>query len=153
MRPTAAIALPLRGDDGASALKPMTPASRRSPTPAANASRAAAALFASAAPRPHQRRPFVFYHLRKCGGSTTRTQLVAACRRRALRHWMPCFDDVACDTYTAPEGHQFWDGDWPAVLGGHLARASVERAFLAQVRPRGGARRPRRATASSCASR
>ena len=46
--------------------------------------------------------PFVFYHLRKSGGSQLRSALSAAASRLGVAPFVACFGNVPCETYAPP---------------------------------------------------
>ncbi|KAJ1398775.1 hypothetical protein B484DRAFT_252798 [Ochromonadaceae sp. CCMP2298] len=64
--------------------------------------------------RPSVQSPFIFFHQRKAAGSSLRTSLHEAADRMNVSHYMPCKDNVSCDTYTFPMNARF------AVNAGHF---------------------------------
>ena len=51
---------------------------------------------------PSIERPFVFFHNRKCGGTTLRAAISTAARRHNMTNntlWIPCHDGVKCDNF------------------------------------------------------
>ena len=115
----------------------------------AAAPEAAARLPVATAPRTHKKHPFVFFHQRKTGGSTIRTQMVYSAKKHSLSSWVPCSNRVPCESCYAPPHPPF-----SAVYGGHLYWASVQKALLRQQGIHVGGAATRRCTASrSSASR
>ena len=68
----------------------------------AAAPEAAARLPVATAPRTHKKHPFVFFHQRKTGGSTIRTQMVYSAKKHSLSSWVPCSNRVPCESCYAP---------------------------------------------------
>ena len=69
---------------------------------------------------PSPARPFVFLHQRKTGGTTLRKGLHRRAQQLGVHSWLPCFDDVPCQSYAAPEALAN-----VSLLGGHLAWPNV----------------------------
>ena len=69
---------------------------------------------------PSPARPFVFLHQRKTGGTTLRKGLHRRAQQLGVHSWLPCFDDVPCQSYAAPEALAN-----VSLLGGHLAWPDV----------------------------
>ena len=45
-------------------------------------------------------RPIIFFHQRKCGGSSVRLLLRRAAKTLNISSFIPCHDGISCDTYT-----------------------------------------------------
>jgi hypothetical protein len=77
--------------------------------------------------------PFIFFHQRKAGGSSLRTTLQDAGLELKIPYFIPCADDVSCDTYTFP----FNRIGSTALFAGHfrwgvqsdLARGGIEHKY------------------------
>jgi hypothetical protein len=74
-------------------------------------------------------RPLVFFHLRKCAGSTMRSQLVRAAQKEiGARSWfIPCKDNVPCTTYQLQTKAGGRLRRTISVYGGHLFFGDVQR--------------------------
>jgi hypothetical protein len=90
-----------------------------------NAPGRAAALGAAIA-TPTAKNPLVFFHLRKCAGSTMRRQLVrAATEVLGADYYVPCFGGIDCPTYAIQQGVNLRRNI--SVYGGHLFQGDVQR--------------------------
>jgi len=81
----------------------------------------------SLADSPRELHPFIFFHLRKSGGSTIREQLVKAAHKQRVRAYVACENDVPCMTYEPPPSHAGMDS-W-AIYGGHFDYPSMLRSL------------------------
>ena len=59
--------------------------------------------------------PFVFFHLRKTGGSSIRDMLYNASHQMNLTSFLPCYGNVSCKTYFLPPDEKIF-----SLYGGHL---------------------------------
>ncbi|CAB9510292.1 expressed unknown protein [Seminavis robusta] len=84
---------------------------------------------------PSVERPFIFFHQRKCGGTTLRTQLYAAAKNISAESFIPCFsahgrETLDCETYYTPQISNpalLPNGKVPIVYGGHFYYPSFQR--------------------------
>ena len=77
---------------------------------------------------PTPDRPFVYYHLRKAGGSSLRRALSAAASRLRVASYLPCLGGVPCEKYAPPIERVDQQGARRyAILGGHFNKADVSR--------------------------
>ena len=51
---------------------------------------------------PSPERPFVFFHIRKGGGSSIRTILFRSSKMHGLDHWIPCMNGTRCVPFSLP---------------------------------------------------
>jgi len=51
---------------------------------------------------PSPERPFVFFHIRKGGGSSLRTILFRSSKMHGLDHWIPCMNGTRCVPFSLP---------------------------------------------------
>lgn len=85
-------------------------------------------------PTPSPSHPFLFFHLRKAGGTTLRNAFHAAARRLQVESFIPCLT-VGCEHYAPPLARG--EAKRYAILAGHLHKAGVRR-WLHQSRSGGG---------------
>lgn len=57
-------------------------------------------LPAVALPDPSFKNPFVFFHLRKAGGSSVRMGIFQACKDKMMKCWIPCKTQKQCVPYS-----------------------------------------------------
>ena len=74
---------------------------------------------------PSHEWPFVFFHLRKAGGSTVRTALDDAAKAAKVDSFVACQGGVSCTTWGPSTDHH--DGKGPDVIGGHFFAPLVDR--------------------------
>mmetsp|Transcript_2496 Transcript_2496/g.3446 ORF Transcript_2496/g.3446 Transcript_2496/m.3446 type:complete len:328 (-) Transcript_2496:209-1192(-) len=74
---------------------------------------------------PSSSYPFIFFHMRKCGGSSTRHNLVRSANQLHLKRFIPCHANVPCTTYEP--SHTDADQQDFAILGGHFYYPGVEK--------------------------
>lgn len=82
---------------------------------------------------PSEKRPFIFFHLRKAGGSTVRDQLVQAAKKKYLQSFVACHDGVPCETYNPPQEFRD-DGNYYAIYGGHFYYPSMLKSLYVSER-------------------
>jgi len=85
---------------------------------------------------PSKRIPFVFFHQRKAGGTSTRHLLVKWAHENQLKAWIPCFPTTGanesttptpCETYVTPHKR---DDEYPELYAGHLFFSSFIRTLV-----------------------
>jgi len=83
---------------------------------------------------PTGKRPFIFFHQRKAGGSSVRAMLEKAANQNKLNFWIPCHGGVSCEDTEIPltlpqksiyAGHIEWSS-----FTKHMARLTNSRATL-----------------------
>ena len=74
---------------------------------------------------PSHEWPFVFFHLRKAGGSTVRRALDDAAKAAKVDSFVACQGGVSCTTWGPYTDHH--DGKGPDVIGGHFFAPLVDR--------------------------
>ena len=74
---------------------------------------------------PSHEWPFVFFHLRKAGGSTVRRALDDAAKAAKVDSFVACQGGVSCTTWGPSTDHH--DGKGPDVIGGHFFAPLVDR--------------------------
>jgi len=53
--------------------------------------------------KPHENSPFVFFHNRKCGGTSIRKIIFEACKKANIsKCWIPCYEPKKCVPYSLP---------------------------------------------------
>mmetsp|Transcript_85668 Transcript_85668/g.156038 ORF Transcript_85668/g.156038 Transcript_85668/m.156038 type:complete len:420 (+) Transcript_85668:53-1312(+) len=88
----------------------------------------------NAVSKPSSRHPFIFFHLRKAGGTTVRRQLASAAAQLRVRSFVACEGNVPCETYDPPQDLHAYDGHDIAMFGGHLYFPSVAKSlYLSQI--------------------
>lgn len=76
----------------------------------------------SVSPAISTKHPFIFFHQRKCGGSSFRATLRKAAAKLNLKTYIPCMDGVSCDMYSFNHlrGNQLPVSGDVAVFAGHF---------------------------------
>ena len=67
---------------------------------------------------PSEEQPFIFFHVRKAGGSAIRSYLLRAADKLRLKHFIVCFD-IGCQTYHLPNNATY------AVYAAHFYYANA----------------------------
>eukprot|EP00472_Partenskyella_glossopodia_P004457 CAMPEP_0197516460 /NCGR_PEP_ID=MMETSP1318-20131121/1334_1 /TAXON_ID=552666 /ORGANISM="Partenskyella glossopodia, Strain RCC365" /LENGTH=324 /DNA_ID=CAMNT_0043065215 /DNA_START=380 /DNA_END=1354 /DNA_ORIENTATION=+ len=67
---------------------------------------------------PSSSEPFVFFHVRKAGGSTLRSALYNASVDLQINNHIPCHGDLDCETYSPPK--RVINQEKAAILAGHF---------------------------------
>lgn len=77
--------------------------------------------------KPSAEFPFIFFHMRKCGGTSARLTMVNSAKRHGLEFFVPCHDAsngyIECETYGPPQ----YEKREIAVFGGHFYYSRIHK--------------------------